>query len=95
MKKFPTNKVILNILLAMLFGGISHFVMIFVTNTRTAMVLQGLKSGNNSIVEYTEKMPQTISLIFFIIALFFIIKTIFIILSFFRKRNIDNEEIIF
>ena len=59
-KKFPNVKVILNTVLALLFGSAGLLAETFVqNNVQTAAVLEGLKNGSNAVATYTASLPHT------------------------------------
>lgn len=74
-------KGIINIIISVIFIGIAGIARTFTQNNIvTSMYLEGLKSGNNSVVNYIGELPNIVSLICIVIAIIFIVRAVKIII---------------
>jgi len=80
------RKFIFNFFFFLIFCSLSRLVGVFTTNVKTAMVLEGLRTGNNSIAEYTNNFPQVVSVVFLIIALYFAARASVAIIKYFKEK---------
>lgn len=86
-KKFPKVKVILNTVLALLFGSAGPLAETFVqNNVQTAAVLEGLKNGSNAVVTYTANLPYIASSICVLIAIIFIVIAVSIVVKYYKDK---------
>ena len=91
-KKFPKAKVILNTVLAFLFGGAAPLIGTYTqNNVQTAAVLEGLRNGSNAVATYTASLPHVAAVIFVIIAICFAIRAGSLIVRYI-KDNIDEDK---
>ena len=91
-KKFPKVKVILNTVLALLFGSAGPLAETFVqNNVQTAAVLEGLKNGSNAVATYTASLPHIAAVIFVIIAIRFVIRAAYLVLRYIEDK-IDEDK---
>lgn len=86
-KKFPKMKVILNVVLAFLFGGAAPLVETFTqNNVQTALVIAGLKNGSNAVATYTASLPYIASSICVLIAIIFIVIAVSIVVKYYKDK---------
>lgn len=78
-------KIILYIIGIILCGIIVKFQPVL-KNVETSLVLQGLKSGNNTVAEYSKNIPEIIHFIFSILGLVFTIRVITLIVQILYKK---------
>lgn len=91
-KKFPKAKVILNTVLALLFGSAGPLAETFVqNNVQTAAVLEGLKNGSNAVATYTASLPHIAVIIFVIIAICFAIRAADLVVRYIKDK-IDEDK---
>lgn len=86
-KKFPKMKVILNVILAFLFGGAAPLVETFTqNNVQTALVIAGLKNGSNAVATYTASLPYIAAVICVLIAIIFIAIAVSIVVKYYKDK---------
>ena len=91
-KKFPKVKVILNTVLAFLFGGAAPLIGIYTqNNVQTAAVLEGLRNGSNAVATYTASLPHIAAVIFVIIAICFAIRAAYLVVRYIKDK-IDEDK---
>ena len=91
-KKFPKVKVILNTVLALLFGSAGPLAETFVqNNVQTAAVLEGLKNGSNAVATYTASLTHFAAVIFVIIAICFAIGAAKLVVRYIKDK-IDEDK---
>lgn len=86
-KKFPKVKVILNTVLALLFGSAGPLAETFVqNNVQTAAVLEGLKNGSNAVATYTANLPHIAAVICVLIAIIFIAIAVSLVVKYYKDK---------
>lgn len=86
-KKFPKMKVILNVVLACLFGFAAPFVETFTqNNVQTALVIAGLKNGSNAVATYTANLPYIAGVICLVIAICFAFRAISLVVKYYKDK---------
>ena len=91
-KKFPKVKVILNTVLAFLFGGAAPLVGTFTqNNVQTAAVLEGLRNGSNAVATYTTNLPYIAGVICLLIAICFALRAANLIVRYIKDK-IDEDK---
>ena len=91
-KKFPKVKVILNTILAFLFGGAAPLIgTLTQNNVQTAAVLEGLRNGSNAVATYTANLPYIAGVICLIIAICFALRTGSLIVRYIKDK-IDEDK---
>lgn len=86
-KKFPKMKVILNVVLACLFGFAAPFVETFTqNNVQTALVIAGLKNGSNAVATYTASLPYIAAVICVLIAIIFIAIAVSLVVKYYKDK---------
>lgn len=90
-KKFPKVKVILNTVLAFLFGGAAPLVGTFTHNVQTAAVLEGLRNGSNAVATYTANLPYIAGVICLVIAICFAFRAASLIVRYIKDK-IDEDK---
>ena len=86
-KKFPKMKVILNVVLACLFGFAVPFVETFTqNNAQTALVIAGLKNGSNAVATYTANLPYIAGVICLVIAICFAFRAASIVVKYYKDK---------
>lgn len=92
-KKFPKVKVILNTVLALLFGSAGPLAETFVqNNVQTAAVLEGLKNGSNAVATYTASLPHIAAIIFVIIAICFAIRAADLVVRYIKDKINEDKD---
>jgi hypothetical protein len=85
-------KVILNTVLALLFGSAGPLAETFVqNNVQTAAVLEGLKNGSNAVATYTASLTHIAAVIFVIIAICFAIRAADLVVRYIKDK-IDEDK---
>ena len=91
-KKFPKVKVILNTVLAFLFGGAAPLVgTLTQNNVQTAAVLEGLRNGSNAVATYTSNLPYIAGVICLVIAICFAFRAASLIVRYIKDK-IDEDK---
>lgn len=91
-KKFPKMKVILNMVLAFLFGGSAPLVgTLMQNNVQTAVVLEGLRNGSNAVATYTANLPYIAGVICLVIAICFAFRAASLIVRYIKDK-IDEDK---
>ena len=91
-KKFPKAKVILNAVLAFLFGGAAPLIGTYTqNNVQTAAVLEGLRNGSNAVATYTANLPYIAGVICLVIAICFALRAGSIIVRYIKDK-IDEDK---
>lgn len=90
-KKFPKVKVILNTVLALLFGSAGPLAETFVQNNVQTAVFEGLKNGSNAVATYTASLPHIAAVIFVIIAICFAIRAADLVVRYIKDK-IDEDK---
>lgn len=91
-KKFPKAKVILNTVLAFLFGGAAPFIGTYTqNNVQTAAVLEGLRNGSNAVATYTANLPYIAGVICLVIAICFAFRAASLIVRYIKDK-IDEDK---
>lgn len=91
-KKFPKMKVILNMVLAFLFGGSAPLVgTLTQNNVQTAAVLEGLRNGSNAVATYTANLSYIAGVICLFIAICFAIRASSLIVRYIKDK-IDEDK---
>lgn len=91
-KKFPKVKVILNTVLAFLFGGAAPLIGTYTqNNVQTAAVLEGLRNGSNAVATYTANIPYIAGVICLSIAICFAIRAASLIVRYIKDK-IDEDK---
>ena len=91
-KKFPKVKVILNIILAFLFGGAAPLIgTLTQNNVQTAAVLEGLRNGSNAVATYTANLPYIAGVICLFIAICFALRAGSLIVRYIKDK-IDEDK---
>lgn len=86
-KKFPKMKVILNVVLACLFGFAAPFVETFTqNNVQTALFIAGLKNGSNAVATYTASLPYIAAVICVLIAIIFIAIAVSLVVKYYKDK---------
>lgn len=86
-KKFPKMKIILNVILAFLFGGAAPLVETFTqNNVQTAAVLEGLRNGSNAVATYTASLPYIAGVICLFIAIIFIAIAVSLVVKYYKDK---------
>lgn len=86
-KKFPKMKVILNMVLAFLFGGSAPLVgTLMQNNVQTAAVLEGLRNGSNAVATYTANLPYIAAVICVLIAIIFIAIAVSLVVKYYKDK---------
>lgn len=86
-KKFPKMKVILNTVLAFLFGGAAPLVGTFTqNNVQTAAVLEGLRNGSNAVATYTANLPYIAVVICVLIAIIFAAIAVSLVVKYYKDK---------
>lgn len=86
-KKFPKVKVILNTVLALLFGSAAPLAETFVqNNVQTAAVLEGLRNGSNAVATYTASLPYIAAVICVLIAIIFIAIAVSLVVKYYKDK---------
>lgn len=92
-KKFPKVKVILNTVLALLFGSAAPLAETFVqNNVQTAAVLEGLKNGSNAVATYTASLPHIAAIICLIIAICFAIRAGDLVVRYIKDKVNEDKD---
>ncbi len=79
MKKF---RVILNVIASIIFGMFAGIAKAFTqNNVLTAMYLEGLQNGNNSVISYMDKLPNIVEVVCILICIVFIVRAVKIIME--------------
>ena len=91
-KKFPKVKVILNTVLAFLFGGAAPLIGTYTqNNVQTAAVLEGLRNGSNAVATYTTNLPYIAGVICLLIAICFALRAANLIVRYIKDK-IDEDK---
>lgn len=91
-KKFPKVKVILNTVLAFLFGGAAPLIGTYTQNNiQTAAVLEGLRNGSNAVATYTANLPYIAGVICLVIAICFAFRAASLIVRYIKDK-IDEDK---
>ena len=91
-KKFPKVKVILNTILAFLFGGAAPLIgTLTQNNVQTAAVLEGLRNGSNAVATYTANLPYIAGVICLVIAICFALRAGSLIVRYIKDK-IDEDK---
>lgn len=90
-KKFPKVKVILNTVLAFLFGGAAPLAGTLTQNVQTASVLEGLRNGSNAVATYTANLPYIAGVICLVIAICFAFRAASLIVRYIKDK-IDEDK---
>ena len=91
-KKFPKVKVILNTVLAFLFGGAAPLVGTFTqNNVQTPAFLEGLRNGSNAVATYTANLPYIAGVICLVIAICFAFRAASLIVRYIKDK-IDEDK---
>lgn len=86
-KKFPKMKVILNMVLALLFGFAAPLVETFTqNNVQTALVIAGLKNGSNAVATYTANLPYIAGVICLVIAIIFAAIAVSLVVKYYKNK---------
>lgn len=86
-KKFPKMKVILNMVLALLFGFAATLVETFTqNNVQTALVIAGLKNGSNAVATYTASLPYIAVVICVLIAIIFAAIAVSLVVKYYKDK---------
>ena len=86
-KKFPKVKVILNTVLAFLFGGAVPLVGTFTqNNVQTAAVLKGLRNGSNAVATYTASLPYIAAVTCVLIAIIFVVIAVSLVVKYYKDK---------
>lgn len=86
-KKFPKMKVILNMVLALLFGFAAPLVETFTqNNVQTALVIAGLKNGSNAVATYTANLPYIAVVICVLIAIIFAAIAVSLVVKYYKDK---------
>lgn len=86
-KKFPKMKVILNVVIAFLFGGAAPLVgTLTQNNVQTAAVLEGLKNGSNAVATYTANLPYIAAVICVLIAIVFVVIAVSLVVKYYKDK---------
>ena len=91
-KKFPKVKVILNTVLAFLFGGAAPLIGTYTqNNVQTAAFLEGLRNGSNAVATYTANLPYIAGVICLVIAICFAFRAASLIVRYIKDK-IDEDK---
>lgn len=86
-RKFPKVKVILNMVLACIFGFAAPLVETFTqNNVQTALVLAGLKNGSNAVATYTSSLPYIAAVTCVLIAIIFIVIAVSLVVKYYKDK---------
>ena len=86
-RKFPKVKVILNVVLACIFGFAAPLIETFTqNNVQTALVLAGLKNGSNAVATYTSSLPYIASIICVFIAIIFVVMAVNLVVKYYKDK---------
>lgn len=91
-KKFLKVKIILNTVLAFLFGGAAPLVGTFTqNNVQTAVFIEGLRNGSNAVATYTANLPYIAGVICLAIAICFAFRAASLIVRYIKDK-IDEDK---
>ena len=91
-KQIPKVKVILNTVLAFLFGGAAPLIGTYTqNNVQTAAFLEGLRNGSNAVATYTANLPYIAGVICLVIAICFAFRAASLIVRYIKDK-IDEDK---